>query len=213
MKTVTGNVKNVFGANAAVTSVSFRLCGFTGVPVVSGTGVVVDTSPDPASVSSGSFSISLYGNDSISPSNTFYTVQFLDSYGNPLQTASYQFTGTGSVDISTLTPYNPPATNTLSGFVETFSYSGNGTLANTAHPIIAYGTGGSYGIVLTLPVASLSLMAPITVKKMDSAVGSVFVACQGADKIDGASSVELNAQYKYLTVLGGHNGWSIIANN
>lgn len=213
MITVVGSLKNLFGSNASVASVSFRLAGFTGVPVVSGTGVVVDTAPDPVAVSAGAFSVTLYGNDSIAPSGTYYAVQYLDSYGNAIGTQSYQLTGSGTQDISTLTPYNPPATNPLSGFVQTFSYSGNGTLANTAHPIIAYGTGGSYGIVLTLPVASLSLMAPITVKKMDDSVGIVYLQTQGGDKIDGASNFQLASQYKYVTVLGGQNGWSIIANN
>jgi hypothetical protein len=213
MITITGSVKNVFGANASVTSVSFRLCGYSSVPVVSGTGVVVDTAPDPVTVSAGSFSASLYGNDVIAESGTYYAVQFLDSYGNALGTTAYQFTGSGTQDISTLTPYNPTTTSPLSGFVEPFYYSGNGMLANTAHPIIAYGTGGSYGIVLTLPVASLSLMAPITIKKTDSADGIVYVQTQGTDTIDGASNYQLDSRYKYITVLGGQNGWSVIANN
>jgi len=59
---------------------------------------------------SGAFSATLWGNDQISPSGTFYQLTIYAANGNFIQAASYQFTGNLSADLSTLTPISGSVT-------------------------------------------------------------------------------------------------------
>lgn len=101
--TVTGNLEDILG-NLNGTAVQFTLCNYGGNPPrVSGTAIVAGVQYT-AQCTSGAFSVTLWGNDVIVPAGTFYTVTFLSSTGASLGTYAYQFTGTGSVDISQLSP-------------------------------------------------------------------------------------------------------------
>lgn len=76
--TVTGNIRNVV-ANPVTSKafVRFRLQNFVGqVPRVIGTGVVVQTEFDVTPDASGNISTTLYRNDFINPSGTFYRVEY-----------------------------------------------------------------------------------------------------------------------------------------
>lgn len=53
-------------------------------------------------------SINLYGNDVITPVNTFYEVAVLDENQDVVQANNYTLTGSGSQDLSGLTPIIPP---------------------------------------------------------------------------------------------------------
>jgi hypothetical protein len=100
MLTVTGNFESITGASLG--RVAVQLQGYTGIARVPGTGVIVN--PTLMSLVSGSFSIVLFGNDAITPSGTWYLFSFYDSVGNLLAQCKYILTGSGTVDISTLTP-------------------------------------------------------------------------------------------------------------
>src|ERR1700678_3524238 len=56
----------------------------------------------------GPSSIPLWGNDVITPAGTYYSVAVIDDKKNVVQSAMYQFTGSGTIDISTVTPLHPP---------------------------------------------------------------------------------------------------------
>src|ERR1700678_2530252 len=54
----------------------------------------------------GTISIPLWGNDVITPAGTYYSVAVIDDKKNVVQSAMYQFTGSGTIDISTVSPIN-----------------------------------------------------------------------------------------------------------
>lgn len=103
---VTGNFENILGA--AFGSVSFQLFsnGFGGPYRVSGTGTIVQTRYQ-TSIDD-SFSVTLFGNDVITPGPdlTFYLVIFYDEFGVAQASGVYQFDGSDTIDISTVTPIN-----------------------------------------------------------------------------------------------------------
>jgi hypothetical protein len=52
-------------------------------------------------------SVDLWGNDQITPAGTYYALSVLDTNKNLVQTQLYVF-DSGTYDLSTATPYNPP---------------------------------------------------------------------------------------------------------
>lgn len=106
--TITGTLNDLFGELVNSGSLVFQLCGFgSAVPRVFGTALLARTSPLKVACPVGVFSTLLWGNDVIVPANSYYTVQILDDNGNVIQTNAYQFSGSGSFDLSTVTPYDP----------------------------------------------------------------------------------------------------------
>jgi len=63
-------------------------------------------------------SVILWGNDVIDPGpdQTYYAISVLDTQKNIVQTALYQFDGTGTYDLSTAVPFTP-GYNTPSGYI------------------------------------------------------------------------------------------------
>lgn len=57
----------------------------------------------------GTFSTPIWGNDVITPAGTYYTIALLDGQGNVVQCAQYQLTGSGTQDLSNLSPILTPA--------------------------------------------------------------------------------------------------------
>jgi hypothetical protein len=101
--TITGNLQDLTGA-ANVGSLNFELVNFgTNVPRITGTSILAQIS-NPVISTAGSFSITLWGNDVITPSGTYYNVSFFNSSGGLVATIPYLFTGSGSFDISNLAP-------------------------------------------------------------------------------------------------------------
>lgn len=64
-----------------------------------------------------------------------------------------------------------------------------------------------------LPAASSVSGKCYTIKKVDASANGVTVAAAGTDRIDGAVSYALTAQYKYVTVQSNGSGWDVVANN
>lgn len=88
--------------------VTFTLVNYgLNVPKVTGTAIVVDLQMKAQANGSGAFSQVLWGNNQISPANTYYAVQFFSALGNPSEVQIYSFVGSGTFDISTLTPVPP----------------------------------------------------------------------------------------------------------
>lgn len=103
------------GSSTAPSKMRIDLCGFgQTIPVVAGTSVLAQTEMEITSVN-GAFSVKLWGNDVITPSNTFYQITVMDAQARVIQSGIYQFTGTQTVDLSsagqiTNPSFSPPLT-------------------------------------------------------------------------------------------------------
>ena len=103
------------GSSTAPCRMRIDLCGYgQTVPVVAGTSVLAQTEMEITSTN-GSFSFKLWGNDVITPSNTFYQITVMDSQSRVIQSGIYQFTGTSTIDLSsaaqiTNPSFSPPLT-------------------------------------------------------------------------------------------------------
>lgn len=106
--TIVGQLQNFLGAADTAALLRVRLCGFgSTIPRVSGTSLLVDIDVTPTLPGDGSFSFTPWGNDVITPGPnvTFYTVTFIPSSGGVTKTIAYQFTGSGTQDLSQLPQY------------------------------------------------------------------------------------------------------------
>src|ERR1017187_8282544 len=103
--TISGNLESIFGVLYAGGRVNFSLENYgLNVPRISGTGFLVETSVTVTANGSGAFSTNLIGNDTIIPSGTYYLVTFISDAGLDIARIPYQFSGSGSFDLSTVQP-------------------------------------------------------------------------------------------------------------
>lgn len=129
--TIEGAAKDLFGEAQAGQFV-VQLAGYgSQVPRVVGTALLAQTAPLPfylnASAVPGNYNFKLWGNDVITPANTFYTIRVVDVNGNTVQINAYQFSGTQTVDLANAPPYNPvpsPIVNALVYAVCTGAFPG-----------------------------------------------------------------------------------------
>lgn len=110
--TLIGNLQNIAGAAIGSTAdparVLISLINFDPqLPRIIGTTMLAQTVYD-IDCSSGNFSTPIWGNDVIAPQGTYYSIALLDGDGNTIQCGNYQLTGSGPIDLSTLTPFIPP---------------------------------------------------------------------------------------------------------
>jgi hypothetical protein len=84
------------------------------------------------------------------------------------------------------------------------SFSNNDTIASDINLV----SGGAGGITVKLPTPATGKM--VIVKKIDSAAGSVTVARNNTDTIDGATSKILYYQYETLTFVSDGTNWFIV---
>lgn len=126
--TLTATLQDVSG-NAAGTTASpavlrIALCGFgLTLPCIVGTSNIAQPGPEDFYDTGSGISIKLWGNDVINPLGTYYAITLLDGDGNILQTGTYQFTGTQTIDLSSapqIVPSNSlvygPCTQATTGF-------------------------------------------------------------------------------------------------
>lgn len=101
---VTGNLKTVLGESlGSNTFVRFRLRNYKpNRPLVSGVGIIGQTTKDVAPDSNGLINTTVYDNDFITPDGTFYTLEFY-LQGRFVFAASYTITG-ASFDFNTAIP-------------------------------------------------------------------------------------------------------------
>jgi hypothetical protein len=83
----------------------FTLVGFGPTPPrVAGTSVIASTVLKSIANGSGVISQVVIGNDVITPSGTSYQVDIYSAVGSLISSARYSLTGSGTTDLSTLTP-------------------------------------------------------------------------------------------------------------
>jgi hypothetical protein len=101
---VTGNLKTVLGENlGSNTFIRFRLRNYKpNRPLVEGVGIIGQTTKDVTPDSNGLISTTVYDNDFIDPTNTFYTLEFY-LQGRFVFAASYEITGS-TFDFNTANP-------------------------------------------------------------------------------------------------------------
>ncbi len=85
------------------------------------------------------------------------------------------------------------------------------TMLSTDDLILASGS----AFTVTLGAASATPGKQITIKKTDSSLTNIItVARAGSDTIDGATSVTLNTQYEYFTLVSdGTSSWAVVAHS
>lgn len=130
--TVTGTLQTLTSGRIAQGKVIFQLTNIgTGNPVgVSGTSIIPALTYTVMTAQDGSFSVSLWGNDALTPANTLYAVTFRDFQGNEIGPVLYSITGASAnlntlVSAGTVTPpvitpnavlTNPAALQTINNF-------------------------------------------------------------------------------------------------
>jgi hypothetical protein len=108
-----GNLKDLFGALVNYGSLNVQLCGFDPqLPRVAGTGLLANIAPIKVECPLGTYDFTIYGNDVITPANTYYAITVLDDRNNVVQAAAYQFANGVDTALDQVAPYDP-----ASGFV------------------------------------------------------------------------------------------------
>jgi hypothetical protein len=111
--TLTATLQSIEGAADAGSALLITLCGFgQELPHIAGTSMLAKIKQF-VLATSGTISIPIWGNDVISPAGTYYSVAVLDDAKNVVQSGIYQFTGSGTIDLSNapqlyLQPLPPP---------------------------------------------------------------------------------------------------------
>ena len=113
--TLTANVQDFSGNQLGSVGNPCRMCIALAafgpqLPRVPSNGSMIGR-PGPKWIEStnGVFSVPIYGNDVIVPLNqTYYAISLLDANGNVVQAGAYQLTGSGTQDLSGLTPITFP---------------------------------------------------------------------------------------------------------
>lgn len=102
--TITANLVDLTNT-ANVGSAVFTLTGYGQTPPrISGTSLISTLSVTSIANGSGLISQVILGNDVITPAGTLYLVEFLSNTGAFISAAKYKLIGSGTVDLSTLTP-------------------------------------------------------------------------------------------------------------
>lgn len=102
--TLTATLQDVSGATDTGAAVIITLCNFKNLlPRIAGTSMVAAITKKVV-VTGGAVSLQLWGNDQITPSGTYYAVSVVDDKNNVVQSGIYEFTGSGTFDLSTATP-------------------------------------------------------------------------------------------------------------
>lgn len=125
--------------------VRIALCNFGQfLPRVPTSGMMtrISTAPNDIPYIGAQISVALFGNDVILPSNTYYSISLLDDNKNVVQSGAYQFTGTATLDLSTLTPITiTPGPPPIPSLYIVIPYS--------LTPVIDLSLGDFYAITLT----------------------------------------------------------------
>lgn len=98
------------GSLADPAKLRIALCGFgPNLPKIVGTAMLAKTGPFDIPSIGVAISTKLWGNDQISPSGTYYSIEILDGDDNVVQCGAYQFTGGPiTIDLSNVPQIVPP---------------------------------------------------------------------------------------------------------
>jgi len=103
--TFTATLKNILSANAVGARIKVTLAGYDNtLPEIPGYYLLGEVSEDIQANADGLVNASLWGNDVITPLNTFYLIQVYDGQGNCIAAGEYRLKGGGTQDLSTLAP-------------------------------------------------------------------------------------------------------------
>lgn len=140
--TVSGNLQTLTGGALAQGQgkVIFQLANFGAgaVPRIIGTSLLPITLYTAQTDSTGGFSVSIWGNDNIDPSGTYYGVTFMDSLGNQVGPVAFSIVGS-TLNLNSATPL---ASTTPPIFSQIWAISGT-ALINGNFGISGWGTGSS----------------------------------------------------------------------
>lgn len=174
--TLTANLETILAGAAEAGYLRITLCGYGPVcPAVPGTAMLADSGVPQyvgPQVGSTPLSVTLFGNDVITPAGTFYEIAVLDYRKNVIEAQIYQFTGTQTIDLSSAAPVTGPygfligdlAYRQCSGAVPGSAYVAPGKVVAVAYngvlmpegvalPVLSY-TVGSDGVTITLNFAT-----------------------------------------------------------
>lgn len=88
------------------------------------------------------------------------------------------------------------------------SKTGAYTATSSDHVILCDASGGAFTV--TLPAASGVTGIIYHIKKMDSSGSAVTIDGNGAETIDGATTIDLTLQYESVTIVSDGTSWHII---
>lgn len=101
--TITASLEDLSGSANAGSAV-FTLVGYANQPPRVSGGLIATLSVTALANGSGAISQVILGNDVITPAGTKYEVQVFSNSGAMISSAMYSLTGSGTVDLSTLSP-------------------------------------------------------------------------------------------------------------
>ena len=131
------------GSTASPAKLRIALCGAgLGLPEVPNTCTLTQIVKDFFATSSSPLSISLFGNDVITPAGNYYTITVLDGQDNVVQCGRYQFTGTLAVDLSNAVAMPSAGAIRLTGAVP------NGLFPGSAYTLPTLAVGGFVSAVV-----------------------------------------------------------------
>ena len=148
--TVSGHLFDAEGNPLVAAPVVFQIGTFNGnILTVSGTNIVIPKQVSMTTNSSGFFTGSIQGNDTISPSGTFYQV----SFANKSQ-AIYLFTGAGPINLDSYAPtVIIPVASTPTAAVDILPLNNTFTGTNTFSGAVTLSGEGAAGNVVIKPFA------------------------------------------------------------
>jgi len=214
--TVSGNLQALTSGQIAQGRVIFQLTNIgIGNPVgVSGTSIFPALVYSVMTGLDGSFSVSLWGNDNITPANTLYAVTFRDPQGNEVGPILYSIVG-ATANLNTLTATSttlPPVFITAGNLSLAISnQSTNFTIANFA--TLYRVTTAASTITVTLPTAVGVPGQLFIVKKIDSGVGTAILTPVGGQTIDTLTTFTLSAQGQFMGLVSNGTTWDIWTRN
>lgn len=142
--TLTATLDDLTGAAAGSTATPSKLritlCNFGMVlPTIVGTAMLAKVGPFAIYSTGSAISTLLWGNDQISPANTFYSIEILDGEDNVVQCGAYQFTGgPATIDLSNAVQLTAPYGFPIGDLVyEPCSGALPGTVYVASGPVIA----------------------------------------------------------------------------
>jgi hypothetical protein len=191
--TIFGTCQDVFGV-ANVAKIIFTLAGYGNtLPRVSGTSMLVSTQPlGIAPDNTGFFSVTLWGNDVITPgpNTTYYTLTLQDARQNTLGIYAYQFNGVGSIDLSAAAQFAPGGQNVVA-----------------AQPVVLNPAGVQTIVGFGLVMPSLQVTGNVVVAGSITGGGLVTVAFAAAPTFDASQGCDFE-----MTLTGNVVGPSVISN-
>lgn len=108
--TLQAKLDQVTGDSDVLAALRITLCNFgTFLPCIIGTSTIAKGQYLTKQLTASTpISVNLWGNDVINPNSTFYCIEVIDSRGIVIQAGNYRLSGTGTINLSNLTPFLSP---------------------------------------------------------------------------------------------------------